>query len=96
VRAEPREKPDPAYPREARGTGLTVRVTVDLEVDDTGRVQSATAPFLASAAPIPQDLYLYFKDTALKAARETRFQPATRDGKRVKDRVRLVYEVREG
>ena len=95
VAAQPLDKPEPAYPDQARGTGLAVRVTVDLQIDATGRVLNATAPFLASATPIPQNLYLSFKETALKAARRTRFQPATRDGSAVADKVRLVVEVRE-
>jgi TonB family protein len=95
VAAQPLDKPEPAYPEQARGTGLTVRVTVDLQIDDTGRVLSANAPFLASATPVPQNLYLSFKEAALKAARRTRFQPATRDGSAVGDKVRLVVEVRE-
>jgi eukaryotic-like serine/threonine-protein kinase len=95
VAAQPLEKPEPVYPEQARGTGLAVRVTVDLQIDATGRVLNATAPFLASATPIPQNLYLSFKETALKAARRTRFQPATRDGSAVGGRVRLVVEVRE-
>jgi serine/threonine-protein kinase len=96
VHAQPIDKPAPDYPEQARGTGLTVRATVDLQVDDTGRVLNAKALFLASATAIPQNLYLYFQNAALKAARATRFQPATRDGEAVADKVRLIYEMREG
>jgi len=95
VKAQPLAPPQPTYPEQARGTGLTVRVTIDLEVSNSGRVLSANAPFLASAKPIPQNLYLYFKDAALQAARDTRFQPATRDGVPVESKERLVVEVRE-
>ncbi len=95
VKAQPLAPPQPTYPEQARGTGLTVRVTIDLEVSSSGRVLSANAPFLASAKPIPQNLYLYFKDAALQAARDTRFQPATRDGVPVESKERLVVEVRE-
>ena len=95
VKAQPLTPPQPTYPEQARGTGLTVRVTIDLEVSNSGRVLSANAPFLASAKPIPQNLYLYFKDAALQAARDIRFRPATRDGVPVGDKVRLVVEVQE-
>jgi len=95
VKAQPLSPPQPVYPEQARGTGLTVRVTIDLEVSSSGRVLSANAPFLASAKPIPQNLYLYFKDAALQASRDTRFQPATRDGVPVESKERLVVEVRE-
>ena len=61
-----------------------------------GRVLSAKAPFLASTRALPASLSLPFRDAALAAARRTRFQPATRDGVPVADRVRLVYEVRPG
>jgi len=95
VKAQPLAPPQPVYPDQARGTGLTVRVTIDLDVSSSGRVLSANAPFLASAKPIPQNLYLYFKDAALQAARDTRFQPAIRDGVPVESKERLVVEVRE-
>jgi serine/threonine-protein kinase len=95
VKAQPLTPPQPTYPDQARGTGLTVRVTIDLEVSSSGRVLSANAPFLASAKPIPQNLYLYFKDAALQAVRDTRFQPAARDGVPVESKARLVVEVRE-
>jgi serine/threonine-protein kinase len=95
VKAQPLDPPRATYPDPARGTGLAVRVTVDLDISESGRVLSANAPFLASAKPIPQNLYLLFKDAALQAARGTRFQPATRDGAPVEDKVRLVVEVRE-
>ena len=95
VKAQPLDPPRADYPDPARGTGLAVRVTVDLDVSDSGRVLSANAPFLASAKPIPQNLYLLFKEAALQAARGTRFQPATRDGVPAEDKVRLIVEVRE-
>jgi serine/threonine-protein kinase len=93
--AQPVDRPEPVYPRQARGTGLAARVTVDLNIDDRGRVIKAAAPFLDAEKQIPWNLYRPFKNAALKAARDLRFQPATREGAPVKDKVRLVIEVRE-
>jgi serine/threonine-protein kinase len=95
VKAQPLEPLQPDYPELARGTGLTVRATVDVEVDGSGRVLSAKVPFLASATTIPDNLYTRFRDAALDAARRTRFQPATRDGAAVSDKVRIIVEMRE-
>jgi serine/threonine protein kinase len=96
IHAQPLEKPEPAYPDQARGNGLAVvRATVDLEISSSGRVLRADIPFLGSAKLIPQGLSHLFEDAALHAARGTRFQPATRDGVPVEDKVRLVYEMRE-
>jgi TonB family protein len=92
--AQPIQPPRPEYPSAARGTGLTVRATVDFEVDATGQVLEANVPFLSSAKPIPDNLYRDFRDAALKAARRTHFQPARRNGVAVGDKVRLVVELR--
>jgi serine/threonine protein kinase len=96
IHAQPLDKPEPAYPDQARGNGLAVvRATVDLDISSSGRVLSADVPFLGAAKLIPKDLSHLFEDAARKAARGTRFQPATRDGVPVEDKVRLVYEMRE-
>jgi TonB family protein len=91
--AQPLDRPQPVYPEKARGRGLIARVTVDLSVDESGRVTRAVAPFVDSQQEIPWDLYRPFQQAALKAARALRFQPAMRDGVPVRDKVRLVVDV---
>jgi hypothetical protein len=94
VPARPVGPPQPAYPGKAQGTGLTARVTVEVEIDATGRVTKAHAAFLDAEKPIPWDLYPAFKEAAVRAARDLAFQPATRDGVAVSDKGRLEIEVR--
>jgi serine/threonine-protein kinase len=91
--AQPLDRPQPVYPEKARGRGLIARVTVDLSVDESGRVIRAVAPFVDSQQEIPWDLYRPLQQAALKAARALRFQPAMRDGVPVRDKVRLVVDV---
>jgi outer membrane biosynthesis protein TonB len=92
--AQPVDRPEPVYPEQAAGTGLAVHVTVDLAIDDRGRVIKADAPFVDAEKPIPWELYRPFKNAALKAARALHFQPASRYGAPIRDQVRLVIEVR--
>ena len=92
--AQPLDQPQPVYPEKALAFGLPVRVTVDLTVDDRGRVVKAAAPFMDAEQPVPSHLFRSFRSAALKAARALRFQPATRGGKPVKEKVRLMIEVK--
>lgn len=81
------------YPREARGAGGTVRATVDASVDETGQVIAAEVPFLSSTTS-PGRAYVLFKEAALRAVRNARFEPARRNGVAVADKVRVVVEMR--
>jgi eukaryotic-like serine/threonine-protein kinase len=90
----PLDQPQAVYPEKALAFGIPVRVTVDLTVDDRGRVVKAAAPFMDAEQPVPSHLFRSFRSAALKAARALRFQPATRDGKPVKKQVRLIIEVK--
>jgi serine/threonine-protein kinase len=92
--AQPLDQPQAVYPEKALAFGLPVRVTVDLTVDDRGRVVKAAAPFMDAEQPVPSHLFRSFRSAALKAARALRFQPATRDGKPVKEKARLIIEVK--
>jgi serine/threonine-protein kinase len=92
--AQPLDQPQPVYPEKALAFGIPVRVTVDLTVDDRGRVVKAVAPFMDAEQPVPSHLFRSFRSAALKAARALRFQPATRGGKPVKEQVRLMIEVK--
>jgi serine/threonine-protein kinase len=92
--AQPLDPPAPIYPAEALAFGLPVRVTVDLTVDEKGAVKKAAAPFMDAEQPIPSNLYKLFRNAAQKAARDLRFQPATRNGKPVRSTVRLIVEVK--
>jgi serine/threonine-protein kinase len=91
--AQPLDRPAPLYPAEALAFGLPVRVTVDLTVDDRGRVVKAAAPFMDAEREIPRAHYRRFREAALEAARALNFRPATRNGEPVRDKVRLVIEV---
>jgi serine/threonine-protein kinase len=83
----------PVYPREARGAGGVVRATVDVHIDEDGEVVSADVPFLSSTTSTGRS-YVLFKEAALRAIREARFEPARRNGERVPDKVRVVVELR--
>ena len=83
----------PVYPREARGAGGVVRATVDVSIDESGEVVSAEVPFLSSQTS-PGRAYVLFKEAALKAVRDARFEPARRNGVPVADKVRIVVELR--
>ncbi|HKH44790.1 MAG TPA: TonB family protein [Thermoanaerobaculia bacterium] len=83
----------PVYPREARGAGGIVRATVDAQIDENGELISADVPFLSSTTS-PGRAYVFFKEAALRAVREARFEPARRNGVAVADKVRIVVELR--
>ena len=68
----PLDLPHYDYPAAARGSGRRVSIRVGLLVDEEGRVISAVL-----RERDPSDLG--FNEAALEAARQTRFQPATRD-----------------
>jgi len=68
----PLDLPRYDYPAAAKGSGKRVSIRVGLLVDEEGRVISA---ILRERDPSN----LGFNEAALEAARQTRFQPATRD-----------------
>ena len=63
----------PVYPPEAKGSGRSVRVRVQVLVDEAGRVVEARVPR-------PDNSGFGFDEAAREAARRTTFLPATRDG----------------
>jgi TonB family protein len=67
----PLELPAVRYPEAARGRGLRVDVHLDLLVDEQGKVVEALVRE-------GDDSGLGFNEAAVKAALDTRFQPATR------------------
>jgi protein TonB len=67
----PLDLPRARYPEAARGTGLRVDVHLDLLVDEQGKVVEA---LVREEDPAN----LTFNEAAVRAARDTRFQPATR------------------
>lgn len=83
----------PVYPQKARGAGGTVRATVDAQIDETGKVVSAAVPFLSSTTSTGP-AYVLFKEAALRAIRDARFEPARRNGVPVRDKVRIVVVLR--
>jgi TonB family protein len=80
--------PSYPYPAAARGQGLRAEFEVEVLVDENGQV--------IRALPLTRDLSgMGFEPIALAAARRTRFQPATRDGVRVKMWTDLTFEFAE-
>jgi TonB family protein len=80
--------PSYPYPAAARGQGLRAELKVEVLVDENGQV--------IRALPLTRDLSgMGFEPIALAAARRTRFQPATRDGVRVKMWTDLTFEFAE-
>ena len=71
------------YPADARSQGIEADVTVEIVVDETGRV--------LDAHPLRRVGY-GLDDAAVTALRSARFQPAERHGRRV--RVRMPWHVR--
>jgi len=67
-------RPQPSYPPIAKAAHITGSVTVEMIIDEEGKVIAAQA---ISGHPLLQA-------AALKAARETRFDPTLLDGKPVK------------
>ena len=70
----------PEFPPALQGTGLKGEVLLDIEVDPEGNVKSPT--IVSSTHP-------GFNESAVAALLQWKFQPATRDGKPVKDRIRV-------
>ena len=75
------EAPQPEYPAEARKSQVSGTVTVEIEIDEDGKVASARA------ASGPEAL----RAAAVKAAYQARFKPAMVDGKPVKVSAALTY-----
>lgn|SRR5918911_3547734 len=75
-------KPDPVYPPVARAARASGTVTVQVTVDETGKVTSAKA---VSGHPLLQA-------AAVQAAYQARFKPTLSSGKPVKVTGVLTYE----
>jgi TonB family protein len=75
-------KPDPAYPPVAKAARASGTVTVEVTVDETGKVISAKA---VSGHPLLQA-------AAVQAAYQARFKPTLLSGKAVKVTGVLTYE----
>jgi TonB family protein len=74
--------PKPEYPPMARRLGVQGVVTVGVLVDENGQVQD-----VRMEGPIPQKVGI--NEAAMSAARAVRYQPATKEGVRVKMWTRL-------
>lgn len=89
IPAKPISQERPEYPVAMRRFGLRGQVLIDFTVDTSGKVQNAV--IFQSDNPA-------FDEPALKALREWKFQPATRDGKpvEVKQRVPIIFQLDGG
>ena len=74
--------PKPEYPPMARKLGVQGVVTVSVLVDENGQIED-----VRMLEPIPQKVGI--NEAAMSAARAVRYQPATKDGVRVKMWTRL-------
>jgi TonB family protein len=84
----PLELPRYSYPSAARGTGIEVGVRLALLVDERGRVIDAVV-----REGVPE--HLGFEEAALRIAKSTSFQPATRYDKPGKMWTELILEFAE-
>lgn len=75
-------KPDPVYPPVARAARVSGTVTVEVTVDETGKVTSAQA---TSGHPL-------LRAAATQAAYQARFKPTLSSGKPVKVKGVLTYD----
>jgi protein TonB len=73
------------YPPEARAQEIETDVRVEVVVDETGRVVAARS--LSNAG-------YGLDDAALRAIRQYRFAPATKDGRPVRIRMRWTVQFR--
>jgi len=80
--------PKPEYPPMARKLGVQGVVTVGVLVDENGQVQD-----VRMEEPIPQKVGI--NEAAVAAARSVRYQPATKEGVRVKmwTRLRIPFKM---
>jgi protein TonB len=76
----------PTYPPRELADGIEGNVTVELLVDERGRVVEATV--LSALGPVS------FQESTLEAVREFRFQPATEDGKPITMRIKFLVKFR--
>jgi hypothetical protein len=86
--------PPAKMPAEAKESGLGGRVTVLVSIDQTGKVTSAedaTGPDWVCPAVTRPDV-LALRDAAKIAARNARFEPATRNGQPVASTIRLNFD----
>lgn len=75
-------KPEPAYPRRARRSHVQGTVVLRLVLAATGKVEKVTV-----IKGLPEGV----TEEAIKAAREIKFEPAERDGRKVSQSVIIVY-----
>jgi serine/threonine protein kinase/outer membrane biosynthesis protein TonB len=91
--------PPPSFPEAARGTGTYARIIIAVLVDANGAVSDAKVKNayveegsdVAPAAAGPS-LVTAFREAALAAARKARFEPASKDGEKVKSWGELKFE----
>jgi TonB family protein len=75
--AQPVSSPPPVYPPSLSGSGRYARVVLDVLVDENGAVLKAS---VNSAFVDDGSADAEFRKAALAAARQARFEPATKDG----------------
>ena len=91
--------PKPAYPTEAREAKAEGSVAVDIIIDETGSVTSATAQLQDQSVPKSEDgtwqevreVHPALREAAEEAARSARFSPTLLSGEPVKVKGRVVY-----
>ena len=76
--------PAPVYPEAAKTAGVSGLVEVEAKIDATGRI---TAAKVTKSVPM-------LDGAAVAAARASKFQPGTKDGKPVPVVVTLTFEFR--
>jgi protein TonB len=83
--AKPIQSVRPIYPRMALRMGMESDVTLRIEVDPAGKVTEAEITKSGGAA---------FDEEALKAVKQSRFEPAQRDGRNVPAEFTYIYRFR--
>ncbi len=84
----------PEYPKEAKVTGLTGRVSVLVSIDEKGKVTSvndAIGPGWICPSVMTLDV-IALRNSALQAALKSKFSPALKDGKPVNSTTRLNFD----
>lgn len=83
-RAVIRSRPNPVYPRGARGTGVQGEVKLRIILGADGRVREE----MEALEGLPHGL----TEEAMKAARRIEFEPARKDGRPVSQYVTVIYK----
>jgi TonB family protein len=81
TKLEPVSKPAPVYPQAAREQALQGQVVIQLEISESGDVESATT---VSGEPI-------LAEAAVEAMQKWKFKPYIKDGKAVRVRVKMPH-----